>query len=130
VAEEEVLGDAHLGDEVQLLIDHGDAGGEGVGGVVKRAGLSVEGEGAAGRRVGAAEDFKERGFARAIFAHERVDRAGADFKRDVVERLDARELHRDVVEGEGGGGVHEMGVSAGSPPAEKRNAGGPPALPA
>lgn len=43
----------------------------------------------------ACDDFYERGFARAVFAEERVDFARMQIKRDALERANSAEGFRD-----------------------------------
>ena len=91
-ADQEVFRDRHLGHEMELLINDGDAGGDCLGGRGEDALRAVEAHGAGGRVVGAAEDFKQRGFAGAVFAHQRVNAAAAHGEGDAVERAHAGEL--------------------------------------
>ena len=48
------------------------------------------------RRVQAGEHFHQRGFARAVFAHQRVDLARLKRQRNVDQRLDAGERFADT----------------------------------
>ncbi len=87
----DVLGDAQRAHEAALLEDHGDAG---VGGALlveaddRRA---VELDRAAVGLVDARHEVHERRLAGAVLADQRVDLAGADLERDVVDRADAGE---------------------------------------
>ena len=91
VAEERVLGDAEVVDEVELLVDGGDAGLHGglrvgeVDHVAEPLDLALVGP------VRAGEHLDERGLAGAVLAEEAVHLAGAHFELYAVERPYARE---------------------------------------
>ncbi len=74
-AEEEVLGDRAVGEEVDLLVDGADAVGLAVQGVAESDRCAVEEEFPAVGLVGAGQDLDQGGFARAVFAEEGVDLA-------------------------------------------------------
>ena len=52
------------------------------------------------RLIDAGHDLDERRLSCAVLAHQRVDLAGPDLERDIVERTDAREALADVVDRE------------------------------
>jgi len=117
-AEEDILGDGHLIDECELLIDDRDPGALGVGDAVKGRGLAVDEEFALVTAVGvqAAQELDQRGFARAVFPAERVDFAGAQVEGDVAQGDDAGEFLGDRSRGEDRGvghGVRLWGINRG-----------------
>ena len=128
VAEEDVLRHAHLGHEVQFLIDDRDARRERGGGIAECLGAAPEGQPAGGRAVRAAQNLEQRGLAGAIFTHERMDRAGVHVEGDIRQRLDAGELHGGAVEREGGGTSLER-IAGGMVPALTRRATGQSRMP-
>jgi hypothetical protein len=71
---------------MELLVDHSDTGGDGVGRVVEKHVLPVDTEMAGAGRMRAAERFEQRALARAVFAEQRVHAAGADGKAHVLQR--------------------------------------------
>src|SRR3954470_15853238 len=75
--EQDVVGDGKCGDEIYFLVNGADAGGFGFAGGTRVDGTAGEFDGAAVGGVNASQRFDESGFAGAIFAHERVDFAGA-----------------------------------------------------
>ena len=86
LAEEDVLGHGHLGDERQLLVDDGDARAPRRPGALNETGLPVEHELAfvAAVRVDAGQHLDQRGLAGAVLAAERVDLAGAQIEGHVA----------------------------------------------
>ena len=74
-ADEDVLGDAQVGEERRLLEDDRDAGGLRLLGVVEDRLLAVDQESAGVGAVHAGEDLDERGLAGAVLADEAVDLA-------------------------------------------------------
>ena len=97
--EKNVLGDAEFGNEVELLMDDGDARIDGLAGAAKPPPLSLDENIALVGWIGpdAAEHFHQRRFAGAVLAHQRQNLAGAGLEGDVVERPDAREFLDDVL---------------------------------
>ena len=90
-AEKDVVRHAQVVDDVELLVDKSDArrlhlldGGGGIG-------LAHESDRAGVRRDDAGEDVHEGGFARAVFAQQRVDLALLHGEPDVPEGLGAAE---------------------------------------
>ena len=84
-AEEQVLHHRELRDEVELLVDDGGAGRLGVAGRADRDGLAVDVDAAGVGGVGAAQDLHQRGLARAVLAHQRVDLPAGDGEVDAFE---------------------------------------------
>ena len=95
-AEEDVLGDGELGDEVDLLRSDGDAGGLRLLRAREADRLAVEAELARGRAEAAAEDVHQRRLAGAVLADDRVHRAGAELERDPAQRVHGAERLGDV----------------------------------
>jgi hypothetical protein len=87
VAEEQVLGDGHLGDQGQLLIDHRDAGGVGVARRGEPGRLAAHQQLAlvAAVRMEAAEQLDQRALAGAVLAAQRVHFAGPQREVDLAE---------------------------------------------
>ena len=79
-AEEDVLGDAEIGLEVELLVHRDDAEGLGVGRVGDPDRLAGEADRAAVGPVDAGDDFHERRLAGTVLAEERVHLAGAQIE--------------------------------------------------
>ncbi len=75
---------------MQFLVDHGNTGGDGVGGVVEKHVLAIDAKMAAARQVSAAERFQQRALAGAVFAEQGVYAAGADGEAYVLQRPHAR----------------------------------------
>ena len=96
-AEEDVGGDAELGDEVELLVDDGDAGPLGVADAGEADGRAVDQDLAGVGGLDAGEDLHQRRLAGAVLAHERVNLAGAEVEVDAVERGHAGEALADAV---------------------------------
>ena len=90
VAQQDVLGDGEDRHEHEVLVDHADAAGDGVGRAGDLDRLAVEQDLALVRRGEAVEDVHQRGLARAVLAEQRVDLARADGQVDVVVGQDAR----------------------------------------
>ena len=97
VAEEEVLHDAQLGDERQLLVDDDDAGALALADAVEPALLVLEDDLAlvGAVRVDPGQDLHQGRLAGAVLPADRVDLTPFDVDRDVGERLDAGELLGD-----------------------------------
>ena len=114
-AEEDVGGDGHLGDEVQLLVDDPDTGILGLARARERHGAAVEDDLAlvVGDRAG--EDLHQRALARAVLAAERVDLARPRRQAHVAQGVDAAEVLGDVPHLESEDGVaHWHSSSAGT----------------
>ena len=96
-AEEDVVGDGEFGNQVEFLVDDGDA---------CRLRLADAGEAdRPGRRssivafivgIDAGQDLHQRRLAGAVFAHQRVDFAGLQLEVDVAKRGDAAETLGDA----------------------------------
>jgi hypothetical protein len=100
-AQQHVLGDGQLGDVLQLLVDDGHAGRDGVAGRREVALLAVDEQPAAVGLVLAAEDLQQRALAGAVLAEQAHDLARPRLEADPVQRLDAGEHLADVVELQG-----------------------------
>ena len=86
MTQEQILRHAELRHQVQLLVDHGDARGDGIGRVVEKHVLPVDAEMAGAGQVRATERFEQRALAGAIFAKQRVHAAGADGEAHILQR--------------------------------------------
>ena len=95
-AEEDVGGDAELGDEVELLVDDGDARPFGVADAGEADGGAVDQDLAGVGGLDAGEDLHQRRLAGAVLAHERVHLAGAEVEVDAVERGHPGEMLGDA----------------------------------
>ena len=89
-AQEDVLTDAHVGHEVQLLIDDADAHGRCFRGRVDLDGFAFPEDLAAVRLMYAGQDLHEGRFARAVLSDQRVHLAAPERKRDVPQRVNTR----------------------------------------
>src|SRR2546421_7723211 len=89
---EDVLADRQIFDERKLLIDDRDACRFGIAHAVEALLRALDANLAAvtAKRIDAAEHLHQRGLARAVLAHERVNLAALKIKRHAVERTDAR----------------------------------------
>ena len=94
--EHEVFEHRHLGHEREVLVDHADAGGMGLARRAAVMRLPIDQEAAGIGLVGAHEAFHQRAFARPILAEQRVDAAGPDAHRHVVQRHDLAEAFADA----------------------------------
>ena len=94
-AQEHVLGDGELGNEVELLVDRDDAGIACLAGRARRVGPALVDDLAAVGHVDAGQDLHERGLAGTVLADQRVDLAGQDVHAHVGEGMDAREALLD-----------------------------------
>ena len=96
VAEPDVLGDRHVGHELEFLVHEADAGRVRIGGC-QRAGIrAADDHRARIARIDAREDLDERGLARAVLADEAVHLARAHVDRGAPQSRDARERLRDA----------------------------------
>ena len=96
MADEDVLGDVEVGKEQRLLIDRGDAEALALGGVADGHRLAGEQDFAAIGLVDAGHDLDQGRLAGAVFAEQRVDFAGIERQRHVLERLGGVEPLGDV----------------------------------
>ena len=85
VAEEDVVGDPEVGDQVELLVDRGDAAADGRRRVAAGERLAVEQDLAVGRVDGAGDALDQRGLAGAVGADDAVHLAGPHVEVDAVE---------------------------------------------
>jgi hypothetical protein len=110
-AEADVLGHRAVRDEVDLLVDRGDAGGLRLGGLREGDRLAVEQDLARIAGVVAREDLDQRRFAGAVLPDERMHLPAPDLERRARERRDAREALVDAAHGEEGLGHGLFGWS-------------------
>ena len=87
-AEENVFRHGQIGGELHLLVNQGNACGQGIFRPFDVKRLSVDQDLTAGGSVGTCEDFHQRAFARAIFAHQRVDLTGENRQIHALERVE------------------------------------------
>ena len=107
-ADEDVGGGVEIVEEVQFLMNKGDAGGQRLRDRQRRVDHAVDHDGSRGRRDHAAQHLHQRRFAGAVFADQADDFAGPDLKADVFQGLHARIGFGDGVQPEKGlahGGV-------------------------
>ena len=83
----EICADRQRFDEAQVLIDDCDAGITRLRGRIEHDPLAGNFDDTFVVRMDAAEDLDQRGFARAVFAQQRVDFSGQDFEIDAAQRL-------------------------------------------
>ena len=98
VAQKDVFCDGQQGHQRQLLVDDGHAQVFAVANALELALFPLKHDGAAVAAVGvnAREDFHQRGFARAVLAHDGVDFSGAYPQVDLVQGNDAGEGFADI----------------------------------
>src|SRR5581483_9373485 len=101
-AEKDVLGDAQVGRDAELLVHHADARVERVAGRAELALATLNDEGAPIRAVYARDDLHERALAGAVLAHQAVDLARSKGEIDSPQRLDAAEGLGDLAQLEHG----------------------------
>jgi hypothetical protein len=94
--EKYVLRDAELLHQAQFLKHNADAAFNGIPRRLEAGFLSLDVDFARVRLVDAAQHLDERGFARAVFAHQRVHLSGPDREIHAVQRLDAWERLHDA----------------------------------
>ena len=112
-AQHHVRLDRQMRGEIQLLIDHRDAKPKGIERLVRGEGMTPEMNLARVRVLRTGKDFHERRFARAVFADEGVDFAGADVKAHVSQRHARAEALDDVVHRKQGLGVGHLYIASG-----------------
>ena len=81
---------------IQLLMDHGDAVFQRLLRIFEINFLAVQNDGAAVFGIDAKQALHQRGFSRAVLAHQRMDGTGPDGKGNAVQRLDTREFLCDI----------------------------------
>src|SRR3712207_1617282 len=101
-AHEQVLRDRELGEQVQLLRDHGDPGGLGVARRGELDGLSTHLQRSLVWRVEAVNDLHERALAGPVLADEGVDLAGPQVEIHALDRGHAAEAFGYVLEAKDG----------------------------
>ena len=94
MAEVDVVRDAEPADEVELLVDGGQAGAQRVHRGGERDGLAGPPDLTGVRGVRSSEHLDQRGFAGAVLAEQAVHLTGADIEVDPAQGADARKgLH-------------------------------------
>ena len=89
--EQYVFADGEPRDQIALLMDDADAGGDRVARTLEANGDAVEAQFALVGPMDAGDDLDQRRLAGAVFAEQRMDRAAAQRQRDVLQREHARE---------------------------------------
>ena len=128
VAEDDVLGDGEHRDELEVLVDHPDAGGDGVGAAVEAHRLAPQEQLAGVGLVEPEHDVHQRALAGPVLAEEAEHLALVEHEVDVLVRDDAREGLGDPPDLEdrrprGGGRSPRLavrGAQSGSPVAGSR----------
>ncbi len=82
--QQDILGYAHSLHQHEMLVDHADACGKGVFGRTKLHRKAVHTDAARVRTGFPGQNGHKRGFARAVFAHQRLDPRGTDVQGNVV----------------------------------------------
>ena len=96
-AHENVFRHAALGDGLQLLMHHGDAQVERHQRILDINLFSLVKDFALVHSVNAEQAFHQRGFARAVFAHQGVNAARPELEIHVIQRFDAGERLHDAL---------------------------------
>ncbi len=86
-----VLAHGEARNEIALLMDHADPGGDRIARTLEADGRAVEPQFAIIRTIDASDNLDQRRFAGAVFAEQRVDRAAAHRQRYVLQRQHAGE---------------------------------------
>ena len=89
--EQYVFADGEARNEIALLMDDADAGGDRIARTLEADGRAVEPQLALVRPIDAGDDLDQRRFAGAVLAEQRVDRAAAHRQRHVLQRQHAGE---------------------------------------
>src|ERR1700722_2876857 len=89
--EQYVLAHGEARNEIALLMDDADAGGDRITRTLEADGRAVKPQLAFVRMIDASDNLDQRRFAGAVFAEQRVDRAAAHRQRYVLERQHAGE---------------------------------------
>ena len=97
-ANPDILGDRHIGHQIEFLMDHRDAVLQRVERGSQPNFLAFEPEGAGVRGVDAGDDLHQRRFAGAVLAHQRVDMAALETEGNIVEREHAGERLAHVLD--------------------------------
>src|SRR5262249_34005394 len=100
----EVLADAHVVDEAEILMDETQPGVSRGGGAeaVRTVLLAGDDDGAGVGGMHTGEDFDERRLPRAVLADQSMDASGADSDADLSQRHRPREVLRDAANRERG----------------------------
>ena len=125
MAEEDVLGDRQPVDQVELLVDRGDAEPHGGDRGWRARPARPPADLARVGLVGPGEHLDERGLAGAVLAEQAVHLAGATLQVDAVQRPDAGERLDDAAHASSGGSVPDeaiglLGVVRGHAGAERQ----------
>ena len=99
IAEEQILRDRQIGNDVRFLMDDPNSKGVGVGGRAERLLNAVRRQSSLVGSIDALEDTHERRLSGAVLAHERENLARARCERHVIERADHPEALRDAERG-------------------------------
>ena len=100
-AQDDVLEDGEVVGELEVLVDHADAGLDGVRRARERDGGAVELDGPLVGPLHPVEDLHEGGLAGAVLADDGVHGSAADAERDVLVGHDAREALGDPAQPDG-----------------------------
>jgi hypothetical protein len=98
VTEGEILGDAQIGATGELLMHHGNARSPRIAGCREADAVSPDVDRPTVRLMDARQNFAERGFSRAVFAHQGVHLAARKRQRHAIKRRGAPEGFRDIVD--------------------------------
>ena len=88
------------GNEVELLVDDGDARRLGIAHAGEADVFAVDADRSLIVGIDAGQDLHQRRFAGAVFAHQRMDFAGPELEADVAKRCDAAETLGDAAGGQ------------------------------
>ena len=114
IAEEQVLGDRQIGNDVGFLMDDANSKRVSVGGRAKRLLNASRRERPLVGSIDTFKDANERRLPGAVLAHEREDFARSHLERHVVERADHPETLRDAERGQSGRRLLRSGAALAS----------------
>ena len=112
-ADHDVLDEGQLAEELDVLEGAADAGGGDLGGFLADEADAFQLDVAAGGHVDAGEHVHHGAFAGAVGADQAVDGARHDGEIDVVQRLEAAELHQDALHLEQGAAGFDLRLGRG-----------------
>ena len=84
MAEVEVFGHGHFGDELEFLMDDGNAGVQGFRSRIKNSFAPLQHHASSIGQMDTAQDLQQRGLPRSVLADQGADFTAANRKRDIL----------------------------------------------